>query len=90
MIHSVRLIAVLDTNANLAFCDALVQNYDGLIGYLNLPDEKDRHVLAAAIRTNAHVISQIIYNIQLMEALGKKKPSEITRWLSGTATRDLV
>jgi len=43
-------------NANLAFPDALVQNYEGLIEYLNLPDEKDRHVLAAAIRTNAHVI----------------------------------
>lgn len=43
-------------NANLAFPDALVQNYEGLIENLNLPDEKDRHVLAAAIRTNAHVI----------------------------------
>ena len=42
--------------ANLAFPDALVQNYEGLIELLNLPDEKDRHVLAAAIKTNAHVI----------------------------------
>jgi predicted nucleic acid-binding protein len=42
--------------ANLAFPDALVQNYEGLIEHLRLPDEKDRHVLAAAIKTNAHVI----------------------------------
>lgn len=42
--------------ANLAFPDALVQNYECLVGHLDLPDEKDRHVLAAAIKTNAHVI----------------------------------
>jgi len=43
-------------NANLAFPDALVQHYESLIEHLELPDEKDRHVLAAAIKTNAHVI----------------------------------
>jgi hypothetical protein len=41
---------------NLAFPDALVQNYEGLIEHLQLPDEKDRHVLAAAIKTNANII----------------------------------
>lgn len=43
-------------NANMAFPDALVQHYESLIGHLELPDQKDRHVLAAAIKTNAHVI----------------------------------
>ena len=42
--------------ANLAFPDALVQNYEGLINHLDLPDEEDRHVLAAAIKTNANII----------------------------------
>jgi predicted nucleic acid-binding protein len=42
--------------ANLAFPDALVQNYEGLIDNLTLRDEKDRHVLAAAIKTNANII----------------------------------
>lgn len=42
--------------ANKAFPDALVLNYDGLIDKLDLPDEKDRHVLAAAIKTNANII----------------------------------
>lgn len=42
--------------ANLAFPDALVQNYKSLIDHLELPDEDDRHVLAAAIKTNANVI----------------------------------
>jgi len=42
--------------ANLAFPDAMVQNYEQLIGSLTLPDENDRHVLAAAIKTNANVI----------------------------------
>lgn len=42
--------------AHLAFPDALVKNYDSLIPGLDLPDENDRHVLAAAIKTNANVI----------------------------------
>lgn len=42
--------------ANLAFPDALVDQYECLIGQLSLPDENDCHVLAAAIKTNAHVI----------------------------------
>lgn len=42
--------------ANLAFPDALVLNYEDLVEKLELPDKKDRHVLAAAIKTNANVI----------------------------------
>ena len=42
--------------ANLAFPDALVKNYELLIDNLELPDPKDCHVLAAAIKTNANII----------------------------------
>jgi len=42
--------------ANLAFPDALVTKYNGLIKGLTLPDPKDCHVLAAAIKCNANVI----------------------------------
>lgn len=42
--------------AQLAFPDALVENYESLIDSLELPDKKDRHVLAAAIKTNANII----------------------------------
>ena len=49
-------IAKRTQRANLAFPDALVENYEGLIDGLDLPDEKDRHVLAAAIKTNANII----------------------------------
>lgn len=42
--------------ANKAFPDALVLNYDSLIDKLDLPDQNDRHVLAAAIKTNANII----------------------------------
>jgi predicted nucleic acid-binding protein len=42
--------------AHLAFPDAQVQNYESLIPGLQLPDNKDRHVLAAAIKANANVI----------------------------------
>ena len=42
--------------ANLAFPDALVLNYQTLIDNLNLPDVDDRHILAAAIKTNANII----------------------------------
>jgi len=34
----------------------LVENYELLIPALTLPDEKDNHVLAAAIKTNANLI----------------------------------
>lgn len=42
--------------ANKAFPDALVSNYEALLDVLNLPDMKDCHVLAVAIKTNANVI----------------------------------
>lgn len=44
------------TKANRAFPDAMVENYEILIGTLELPDPKDRHVLAAAIKINANLI----------------------------------
>lgn len=44
------------SKANSAFPDALVKNYKGLIDHLKLPDKNDRHVLAAAIKTNANLI----------------------------------
>ncbi|MEZ4920284.1 MAG: hypothetical protein R2792_14370 [Saprospiraceae bacterium] len=34
----------------------MVENYEELINGLSLPDEKDRHVLAAAIKVNANII----------------------------------
>lgn len=43
------------SKAQLAFPDALVDNYEQLINLLALPDDKDRHVLAA-IKTNANII----------------------------------
>lgn len=39
-----------------AFPDALVENYESLIETLTLPDINDKHVLAAAIKTNANLI----------------------------------
>ncbi len=42
--------------ANKAFPDAMVKNYGGLIPNLTLPDHKDCHVVAAAIKTNANII----------------------------------
>ncbi|WP_354435891.1 PIN domain-containing protein [Martelella mangrovi] len=41
---------------NAAVPDCLVEGYEGLIPALALPDENDRHVLAAAIVTRANVI----------------------------------
>lgn len=41
---------------NQAVPDALVSGYEDLIDGLTLPDEDDRHVLAAAIRCGASVI----------------------------------
>lgn len=39
-----------------AIPDALVTGYEGLAAQLVLPDENDRHVLAAAVRAGAQVI----------------------------------
>jgi predicted nucleic acid-binding protein len=39
---------------NERFPEAVVEDYEALIPSLSLPDEKDRHVLAAAIRAGAH------------------------------------
>ena len=41
---------------NASVRDCLVTGYEALIDALKLPDPDDRHVLAAAIRTRAHVI----------------------------------
>lgn len=41
---------------NQAVPDSLVENYQGYIDCLTLPDPDDRHVLAAAIKCNADVI----------------------------------
>lgn len=41
---------------NTAVPDCLVSGYEDLIPGLSLPDPKDRHVLAAAIRSGAQVI----------------------------------
>ncbi|MBS1542472.1 MAG: PIN domain-containing protein [Bacteroidetes bacterium] len=43
-------------NVQLAFPDAFVENYESIIPGLNLPDEKDRHVLAAAIKVSGNII----------------------------------
>ena len=45
---------------NEAFPDALVENYESLIENLILPDVKYKHVLAAAIKTNANLIVSLI------------------------------
>ena len=42
--------------AKRAFPDAMVENYEPLIAAITLPDENDRHVLAAAIKSNANLI----------------------------------
>jgi len=43
-------------SALMIFPDAMVEKYEALIDNLELPDEKDRHVLAAAIKVNANLI----------------------------------
>lgn len=41
---------------NRAVPDCLVENYESLIQSLELPDQNDRHVLAAAIKSHSQVI----------------------------------
>jgi hypothetical protein len=53
-----RTKAYMDDNAR----DALVTDFESLIPSLKLPDENDRHVLAAAIRCSAGVI--VTFNLK--------------------------
>ncbi|MDK4744730.1 PIN domain-containing protein [Leclercia adecarboxylata] len=46
---------------NKAFGDACVSGYESIIDGLSLPDQDDRHVLAAAIRSDSEVI--VTYNL---------------------------
>lgn len=63
------------------FPDAMVKNYQELIDKVRLPDPKDHHVLAAAIKTNANLI--VTHNIKdfpeetlLQYSLSAKKPDD--------------
>jgi predicted nucleic acid-binding protein len=53
-----RTRAFMDANVR----DALVTDFESLIPSLELPDDNDRHVLAAAIRCNADVI--VTFNLK--------------------------
>ncbi|VAV92093.1 hypothetical protein MNBD_ALPHA01-805 [hydrothermal vent metagenome] len=41
---------------NLAISDATIEGYENIVETLSLPDENDRHVLAAAIKANAEMV----------------------------------
>lgn len=47
---------------NMAFPDANVERYEGLISGITLPDPHDRHVMAASIRARADVI--VTFNLK--------------------------
>ena len=55
-------IGVLLENVNQAVPDCLVENYESLIENLDLPDQDDRHVLAAAIAGHADAI--VTFNLK--------------------------
>ena len=42
--------------------DCLVENYEDLINEVTLPDQNDRHVLAAAVKANAEII--VTFNLR--------------------------
>lgn len=56
-----------------AFPEAYVEGYDALIETLQLPDENDRHVLAAAIRADAqHIVTENLkdFPCEILEPYG--------------------
>jgi hypothetical protein len=70
--------------------DCLVRGYESLIPGLTLPDPDDRHVLAAAIRTGAHLI--VTFNLKDFPAdaltpygIEAQHPDEFLRFQLGLA-----
>lgn len=53
--HETKIRQIADIMAS-EFPEALVENYEVLIPSIDLPDADDRHVLAAALASGAHVI----------------------------------
>ena len=47
---------------NIANPEAMVEKYESLLPAIKLPDENDRHVVAAAIKSNSNVI--VTYNLK--------------------------
>ncbi len=50
------------SKAHQAFPDAKVKNYESLVENITLPDLKDRHIVAAAIKSKANII--ITHNLK--------------------------
>jgi hypothetical protein len=63
----VKTIAAMDG----AFPDANVNDFENLIATLDLPDLKDRHILAAALKSNSEVV--ITFNLKHFPALKLKQ-----------------
>jgi predicted nucleic acid-binding protein len=55
-------LEITQDTMNSAFPDANITNYEELISSFKLPDDKDRHILAAAIRGNADII--VTFNLK--------------------------
>jgi hypothetical protein len=75
--------------------DGMVEGYEGLIAMLQLPDPNDRHVLAAAIKTEADVILTLNRKDFPLEALQPygievQHPDEFFAMLSELAPETMI
>jgi len=71
--------------------DCLVENFEDLIPVLELPDPKDRHVLAAAIRGRADVIvtyGQVDFPMRYPQ--GWRRYSTSFKYKAGLSSASLV
>lgn len=66
---------------DLAIPDACIDGYEDLVSGLTLPDENDRHVLAAAIRCGADVI--VTFNLKdFPPVTSRHTASKLSTWMS--------
>ena len=88
-------LELVQTKMDLHVRDCYVEDYEELIDEIKLPDLNDRHILAAAIKSNAQII--VTYNLSdfPFSSLSKygidtKHPDEFLRYLIDLAPAKFI
>ncbi len=71
--------------SNVAIPDATVMGYEPLVAALEFPDPDDRHVLAAAIRSNAQDLDAVVEVVEPQAAMCTPTSTRVHRFVDDGA-----